>query len=111
LIALHNNTDSNYSILSYADDGSEAQNTGELFVNSKEDPDDFIYTTDKELFAFLKSKNVNVILQSEEAFVDDGSLSVYCAINGVRYANIETEHGHLSKQTELLNLLAEFLGI
>lgn len=111
LITLHNNTDSNYSILSYAEDGGEAKNTGELFINVNEDPDDFIYTTDRKLFEFLKAKKVNAILQSENAFVDDGSLSVYCGINGIRYANIETEHGHLSKQIELLNLLAEFLGI
>ena len=111
LITLHNNTDSNYSILSYAEDGSEAENTGELFIKGTEDPDDFVYTTDKALFEFLKAKEVNVILQSKDTFVDDGSLSVYCGINGIRYANIETEHGHLSKQIELLNLLAEFLGI
>ena len=111
LITLHNNTDSNYSILSYTEDGGEAKNTGELFINTTEDPDDFVYTTDKTLFEFLKSKKVNVILQSKDTFVDDGSLSIYCGINGIRYANIETEHGHLSKQIELLNLLAEFLGI
>ena len=111
LITLHNNTDSNYSILSYTEDGGEAENTGELFINAKEDPDDFVYTTDKTLYEFLKAKKVNVILQSEDAFVDDGSLSVYCGINGIRYANIETEHGQFSKQIELLNLLAEFLGI
>lgn len=111
LVTLHNNTDSNYSILSYREEGNEADNTGELFINAMEDPDDFIYTTDKELFDFLKSKNVNVILQSKDTFVDDGSLSIYCGMNGIRYANIETEHGHLSRQIELINLLAEFLGI
>lgn len=110
LITLHNNTDSNYSILSYTEGGDEEQNRSELFVNDKEDPDDFVYTTDKSLFEFYKSRKVNVILQSSDTFVDDGSLSIYCGINGIRYVNIETEHGHFSKQIELLNLLAEFLG-
>ncbi len=110
LITLHNNTDSNYSILSYADNGEEAKNTGELFVNTTEDPDDFIYTTDQSLFEYFKAKKVNAILQDNDSFLDDGSLSVYCGINGVKYVNIETEHGHLSKQIELFDLLVEFLG-
>jgi hypothetical protein len=110
LITLHNNTDSNYSILSYAEGGGEAQNAGELFMNEKEDPDDFVYTTDKTLFEFLKSRNVNVVLQSSNSFIDDGSLSIYCGLHGIRYANIETQHAHLSTQIELLNLLVEFLG-
>src|SRR5690606_3461944 len=47
VIAMHNNTDVNYSIKSYLPGGDEAKNTKEVFVNPDMDPDDFIYTTEK----------------------------------------------------------------
>lgn len=111
LITFHNNTDENYSIRSYMDSGDESDNTGELYINKHMDEDDFVYTTNAELFHFLKKKKVNVILQSEMHFIDDGSLSIYCAQKGINYANIETEHDHLDKQMELMTLLAEFIEL
>lgn len=111
VIALHNNTDENYSINSYLSGGSEVENTGDVYVNDRMDGDDFIYTTNPSVFEFLKKEKVNVILQSETHFVDDGSLSVYCAQNGIDYINIETQHGHFAKQMEFMRLLAEYLQL
>lgn len=102
VVTLHNNTSDNYSILSYQQGGSEAGNTKELFVNSKKDPDDFIYTTDRWMYNELVLQKVNVILQNNENPVDDGSMSVYCGIHSVPYVNIETEHGHYRMQRRLL---------
>lgn len=107
IIALHNNTDTNYSIHSYMPDSSEALNTGLLYINPEMDPDDFIYTTDQEVFETMVANKVNAILQDKETFVDDGSLSIYCGINKIRYVNIETQHGHLEKQLELMKLVHE----
>lgn len=109
MVALHNNSPNRYSIQSYMPDSSEAQNTGRLYINPEMDPDDFIYSTDSVLFNLFRDQGVNAILQDPSEFVDDGSLSVYCGIKKLRYVNIETEHGHLEKQLELLELLLSFL--
>ena len=111
LIAMHNNTDGKYSILSYQDGGEEAQNAMDLYINPKEDSDDFVYTTNRPLFDFLKLQKINVVLQSKESFVDDGSMSVYCELNKIQYANIETQHGHLSKQLKLLAEIVKFFEL
>ena len=105
IIAMHNNTDENYSIQSYMPDSSEAVNTKELFINPDMDPDDFIYTTVPYFYDALVRKGINVILQDNQNFADDGSLSVYCSINDVQYINIETEHDHLEKQLELMTII------
>lgn len=105
IVAMHNNTDENYSIQSYLPEGDEAQNTDKLFINPEMDPDDFIYTTDAEIYAALMIKKINVILQDNENFVDDGSLSVYCGMNNIRYINIETQHDHLKQQLKFMELI------
>lgn len=110
IIALHNNTDTNYSILSYLPDSSESQNATSLYINPEMDPDDFIYTTDELVYKAMVEHKINVILQDNKNFVDDGSLSVYCAINKIRYVNIETEHGHLEEQIVLIELIHRIMG-
>ena len=109
IIAMHNNTDVNYSIKSYQAGGDEFQNTAEVFVNPEMDPDDFIYTTEKEYYDKLVAKNINVILQDNRKFVNDGSLSVYCGINGIKYINIEAQKGHYDEQLELIKVVMSIL--
>jgi hypothetical protein len=111
IVAMHNNTDSFYSILSYQEGGAEAQNTKLLHVNPNLDPDDFIYTTSIVLFERFRSIGLNVILQDNDNCVDDGSLSVYCGKNGQPYVNIETQHGHLDEQLELMKIVLEELRL
>jgi hypothetical protein len=103
IIAMHNNTDVNYTIKSYLPGGDEAQNTKDIFINPDMDADDFIYTTDQNFFLKLKERNVNVILQDNKKFVNDGSLSVYCGVNGIPYINIEAQKGHFDEQMFLIN--------
>ena len=45
IIAMHNNSDNNYSIKSYIKGGSEYQNAAKVYINKKADIDDFIFTT------------------------------------------------------------------
>ena len=102
IISVHNNTPDNYSIESYLPEGNEAANTGKLFINESADPDDFIYTTNHFVFEAAKRDQINVILQNEKTFVDDGSLSIYCGLMDKQYINVETEHGHLEEQVRLI---------
>ena len=105
IIAMHNNTPDEYSINSYRSEGSEAQNTEKLYINPEMDPDDFIYTTDEGIYQQLVNQKINVILQDNKNFVDDGSLSVYCGQNNIKYVNIETQEGHLAAQIRLMELI------
>lgn len=107
IISLHNNTPDNYSIKSYLPEGDEALNTKEVFINEEMDADDFIYTTDEKLFMALKQKNINVILQDNVNCVNDGSLSVYCGLKGIPYANVEAEDGHVEEQMRLIAAVVE----
>ncbi len=107
IISLHNNTPDNYSIKSYLPGGDEAQNTKEVFINEERDPDDFIYTTDQHLFDELKKKKINVILQDNVNCINDGSLSVYCGLKGIPYANVEAEDGHIEEQMRLIAAVVE----
>jgi hypothetical protein len=109
IIAMHNNTDLNYSIKSYLPEGDEAENTAEVYVTDRMDPDDFIYTTDKAFYDQIKAKDINVILQDNKRFVNDGSLSVYCGLNGIRYLNIEAQKGHFDEQLQLIKEVMSIL--
>ena len=111
IVTLHNNSDVNYSIKSYLDGGDEAQNTAEVYINPKMDADDFIYTTEKKYFNYLKRANYNVILQDNQNYVNDGSLSVYCGINNIPYINIEAQLGHYDQQLELIKIVYEMLTV
>ncbi|MBK7099776.1 MAG: hypothetical protein IPH58_17615 [Sphingobacteriales bacterium] len=104
IVALHNNTDSSYSILSYLN----AKDAEDVYINENEDIDDFFFVTARSEFEYFKSLGRNVVLQSEEV-KDDGSLSVYCQNNGIPYINIEAQHGHLQEQAEMIKEILVFL--
>ena len=84
IVTMHNNTDVNYSIKSYLPNQDEAKNTAEVYISKNWDADDFIYTTEKNYFDYLKAKDVNVILQDNTNYVNDGSLSVYCGVKQIK---------------------------
>jgi len=110
VVAVHNNTDVAYSIKSYEPGGDEYQNTKEVYVNSEMDPDDFIYTTEKKFYDAFKSRGINVILQDNQKYVNDGSLSVYCGKRGIPYINIETQKGHFDAQMHLIQVTSEVVN-
>lgn len=109
IVTMHNNTDVEYSIKSYLPRGGEAKNTADIHISEQWDPDDFIYTTSIDFFNHLKEADVNVILQDNVKFVNDGSLSVYCGINGIDYLNIEAQKGHFSEQLRLTEIVHHML--
>lgn len=109
LIAVHNNTEGAYSILSYTPKGELAKDAARINYNSKMDADDFVLTTDEALFYYLRDENINAVLQANAVVQDDGSLSVVMGRAGISYANIETEHGHEQTQLHLLQTVTAFL--
>lgn len=108
VIALHNNREKGLSILNYKKKGTEAKNTGRLYINSSMNPHDFILTTQSSIFYYLKRKKINVVLQHHKP-VDDGSLSVYAAKKRIAYINIEALHGHLDEQIRMLEALKDLI--
>ena len=109
VIAMHNNTDVNYSIKSYLPGGDEAENTKSVNVSEDWDPDDFIYTTVDEYYEKFKEAGLNVILQDNEKCVNDGSLSVWCGQRNIPYINIEAQKGHFDEQMRLTKKVLEVL--
>lgn len=109
VVAVHNNSDVEYTIKSYLPGEEEAENTAEVYISTEMDADDFIYTTEKKYFEYLKARDVNVILQDNENCVNDGSLSVYCGKKNIPYINIEVELGKLTVQLEMIRIIEEML--
>jgi len=105
IIAVHNNSDGNYSINSYLKGGKLFKNAKQVNILPKSDPDDYFLTTSRQLFEKLKAKNFNAVLQDNIHVSDDGSLSVYYRNKNTQYINIEAQKGHVSKQTEMLHAL------
>lgn len=107
IVALHNNTDENYSIKSY-EKGEEFEKDAKLVGTKPQiDTDDFFYVTDENLYKKLQGKNQNVALQDNANVTDDGSLAVYCGKRKISYVNVESEHGHLPEQKKMLEILRE----
>ncbi len=106
IIAMHNNTNNDFSISSYSKGKNEAINAAKLYINPAMDADDFIYTTELKIFNYLKGKKINVVLQKNKGFKDDGSLSVYCSQQKIPYINIEAQLGHLKEQLQMLEAIS-----
>lgn len=108
IITLHNNTDGAFSIQSYKE-GSYLFNTAaKLYINESMDPDDMVFVTEPWFFNYLKDRNINVVLQSNDA-EDDGSLSVYAMNENIPYINIEIQHGHLEEHFRLIEIADQMI--
>jgi D-alanyl-D-alanine dipeptidase len=109
IIALHNNTEAEYSVSSYAAGGPLEKEAAAVAIatnaddKSPRDPDDFFFVTDRRLFDALAARNWNVVLQDNERATDDGSLSVLCGMKGIPYINVEAQHEHRDVQESMLN--------
>ncbi|MCY7347530.1 MAG: hypothetical protein LH614_15100 [Pyrinomonadaceae bacterium] len=109
LVAVHNNTEGNYSIKSY-EKGQEFGNDAKLvFINPNTDADDFFFVTEEKFYKLFSEKNYNVALQDNEKVTDDGSLSVYCGYKKISYINVESEHNHLKEQVKMLEVLQDLI--
>lgn len=113
LVAVHNNTD--------VDSKAEPARTGDLtaaaFVkgknthaefyeqaegvylsNMEEDPDNFVFLSGPQLVGYFAERGFNAVVQksaarlnSTKCSIDDGSLSVYSALNSVPYVCLEAD--------------------
>ncbi|MEO6130288.1 MAG: hypothetical protein ABIQ02_00465 [Saprospiraceae bacterium] len=111
VIALHNNTNENYSFSSYTFGGEYAKEADTTYQGAIKDMDDFYFVTDPGIFEVLATGRYHVVLQANETMTDDGSLSVYCAQNGIRYVNIEAQQGRLLRQIKMLIFAFQHLVI
>lgn len=107
VIALHNNTDGDYSIEAYRPGGSSASSAepGKVIIHEDQDPDNFIVTTDAHVFEVLRP-SWNVVLQSPSP-ADDGSLSVL--LRKESYVNVEAQHGHYEIQRKMWEAVVDAL--
>ncbi len=108
LIALHNNTDSAFSIADY-ETGPLRRDARAVYRAPGSDADDFLFTTDTALFRAFEAAGLNAVLQHNENAADDGSLSIYYGRRNRVYVNAEAEYGHLAEQIRLLETVLEAL--
>lgn len=111
IIALHNNTNRNYSYFSYQPGQVFESEASSLYPGAGKDVDDFYFLTDTSSWDALYGGRFRMIMQNNAMMTDDGSLSVYCANNSIRYINVEAQHGHLFRQLQMLHYLYKKLGL
>ena len=99
-----------FSVLAYAKGGIYAHEAAKVHVARDKRPDDFFFVTEPALFEALKGRGYNTVLQDNAHATDDGSLSVRCAKDGIRYVNVEAQHGHLDAQRDMLRALRDVIG-
>jgi hypothetical protein len=110
VVALHNNTNAgSLSVNSYKKGAVYARDAKAVFVNIKQDADDFFYTTELAFYNFLKKKGFNVVLQNNATVKDDGSLSVFCSDQKIPYLNIEAQEGHLIQQNRMVGVVLQMI--
>ncbi len=109
IVALHNNTDGDFSVKTYQNGGKRQYDAKQVYADSWQDIDDITLTTDEILFNKMSTLGYNSILQDNEKVNKDGSLSVYYGELNKRYINIETQHGKTAQYGEMLSKLIFFL--
>jgi HEAT repeat protein len=105
IIAVHNNSHS-FTVDLWDKNGPRARDAAEFFKGDPRHPHNFFLVTTVEDFNLLKSYGYNVVRQDNERATDDGSLSIFCGRNGIRYINSEAELGDTLGQTSMLRTMA-----
>jgi hypothetical protein len=108
IVALHNNTENEFSVKSYLPGNEYGTDAKEVYRHPRQDDDNFILTTDSSIYREM-AKEYNSILQDNLNVRKDGSLSVYYGELGKKYVNIETEHGRTRDYARMLNRLLTLL--
>ena len=109
IIALHNNSNGDFSIKTYQPGGKRQTDAKLVYADSWQDIDDIALTTDEILFNKMSALGYNSILQDNINVNKDGSLSVFYGEQNRRYINIETQHGKTAQYKEMLGKLLYFL--
>ena len=102
LISLHNNF-RGYNVY------KEKNKSQKVSIKKTQNPRDFIICTNANDYERLSSGPFNVVLQNQLPEKDDGSLSWEALRRNVRYLNVETRLGYLSKQKKMLKFIEEVL--
>ena len=110
IAALHNNSDSNFSIQAYVHLQDSLPHSGKAYVNPEMDEDDFIITSSLDIFRKIREKNINVVWENANIVKDDGSLSFYCSKHKIPYINVEAQHEHLQQQLLMLNSIKDIIN-
>ncbi|MCH7732510.1 MAG: hypothetical protein IIB44_08365 [Candidatus Marinimicrobia bacterium] len=108
VISLHNNTPDKMTINDFRPGEWYGEDTRGVSINPQQDPDNFFVVTQYELFNTLSSSGYNVALRAKYP-PDRGMLIDYCERLGVLYVTVETEHGKLAEQDEMLEALWKIL--
>tara|TARA_B110000014_G_scaffold258665_1_gene245142 strand:- start:241 stop:573 length:333 start_codon:yes stop_codon:yes gene_type:complete len=103
LIAVHNNF-RGYNVK------TEEKKSQRVSIKTNENPRDFIICTDENDFEKLASGPYNVVLQNVFPEKDDGSLSWEALRREIRYLNVETRLGYLTKQKKMLRYIEDRLN-
>lgn len=111
IIALHNNSDQQFSALSYRHNNAFKAAAADLHINDVLDPDNFYFLTDPKLFEELRHMGYNVVLQNNRKAPDDGSLSIWCGRRNRMYVNIEAQIGETATQQTMLEELLAMLEV
>ncbi len=109
IIALHNNTDGDYSVKTYQPGGKRQFDAMKVYTDTWQDVDDIALTTDETLFNKMSGFGYNSILQDNIRVNKDGSLSVYYGELNRRYINIETQFGKTEQYKQMLAKLVYYL--
>ena len=96
LLALHNNSEG-YSV------NDEVPISDRTSIRDKDHPHEFLLCTNPTDFDLLAGGPFNVVLQNTAPKDDDGSLSRLCAVQGIRYVNIEAALGNAAGQRRMLD--------
>ena len=103
LIAVHNNF-RGYNVK------NEEKRSQRTSIKPGQNPRDFIICTNEKDFEKLSTGPYNVVLQNEIPEKDDGSLSWEALRRNVRYLNVETRLGYLTKQKKMLRFIETTLN-
>lgn len=109
LIALHNNTDGDFSVKTYLPGGNRQTDASQVYADEWQDIDDIALTTDQIIYNKMAALGYNSILQDNVNVFKDGSLSVHYGEKNRRYINIETQHGKTIQYREMLKKLMYIL--
>ena len=92
----------------YAAGGEEASNAASVSIEPGQHRHDFFLVTQSEVFAGLRERGFNAVLQHPCA-ADDGSLSVHCKRLEIPYVNVEARFEAADAQTRMLRVALDVI--
>ena len=103
LISVHNNF-RGYNVK------SEINKSQKTSIKKNQNPRDFILCTSEKDYEKLENGPYNIVLQNKLPLNDDGSLSWAMLRENIRYINVETRLGYLTKQKKILSFIENNLN-